>query len=158
MNQPWICIFKDKLREGHGGYVISSCTTLWSILSLRKFWGLPAHDHQVVNFFHLVVVLAAEKLGNTNGILLSRSFREELKQEVWGRGSVPGKAPVGSCWVTVVLMICSLGPASFGQSPFTTSTFCFWNQPKNVKNSQPKMWKITKIACSRVNLTKRTDS
>lgn len=56
-----------------------------------------------------------------------------------GKASVPGKAPVGSCWVTVVLMICSLGPESFGQSPFTTSTFCFWNQPKNVKNSQPKM-------------------
>ena len=34
----------------------------WSILKRQKVWRLCSHDHQVVNFFHLVVVLASEKL------------------------------------------------------------------------------------------------
>ena len=41
---------------------------------------------EVVNFFHLVVVLAAEKLRKYAQVLLSRHFREELKQKRWGRG------------------------------------------------------------------------
>ena len=68
-------IFKGQVREGEvTGYVMSSCTILWlvgvevtgwltlSILRCQKVWGLHAHDYQVVNFFHLVVVLASEKL------------------------------------------------------------------------------------------------
>ena len=41
---------------------------------------------EVVYFFHLVVVLAAEKLRKYAQVLLSRHFREELKQKIWGRG------------------------------------------------------------------------
>ena len=67
-------IFKGQVREGEvTGYVISLCTILWwvdvevtqwvtlSVLRCQKIWGLCAHVYQVVNFFHLVVVLASEK-------------------------------------------------------------------------------------------------
>ena len=58
---------------------------------------LRAHGHQVVNFFHLVVVLASVKYsGNVHQILLSRYFRKELKQRIWGRG-LPWEGPLGSC-------------------------------------------------------------
>ena len=64
-----------KARWGRGvpGYVISSCTILWlvdvevtgqltvSILRHQKVRGLRAHEHQVVDFFRLVVILASDK-------------------------------------------------------------------------------------------------
>ena len=57
-----------------------------SIFRGQQVWGLHVHGHQVANFFHLVVVLAAEKLRKYAQVLLSRHFREELKQKIWGRG------------------------------------------------------------------------
>ena len=65
-------IFKGYMREGVTGSVISSCTILWlvgieitgltlSILRRQQVWRLRALDHQVANFFHLVVVLASVK-------------------------------------------------------------------------------------------------
>ena len=33
----------------------------WSILRLQKVWGLCAHGHQIVNFFHLMRVLTSVK-------------------------------------------------------------------------------------------------
>ena len=37
-------------------------------------------------------------------ILLSRYFREELKQRIWGRG-LPQEGPIGSCSVTPITQI-----------------------------------------------------
>ena len=67
--------FKSHVREGQvTGCAISSCTVLWlgdgkvtgritsSVLRHQKVWGLCAQEHQAVNFFHLAVVLASEKL------------------------------------------------------------------------------------------------
>ena len=74
--KPWTpqMVSKDQVREGEvTGYVISLCTIHWladvevtewvtlSVLRCQKVWGLCAHIYQVVNFFHLVVVLASEK-------------------------------------------------------------------------------------------------
>ena len=51
-----------------------------SILRLQPVWGLCAHGHLAVNFFHLVGVLVSVKqLRNVHQMLLSMSFREELK-------------------------------------------------------------------------------
>ena len=33
----------------------------WSILRLQKVWGLCAHGHQIINFFHLMRVLTSVK-------------------------------------------------------------------------------------------------
>ena len=62
-------IFKGKVRKGHcqvcdqlvhnslvDGEVTGQLTLL--IIRCPKVWGLSAHDLQVVNFFHLVVVFS----------------------------------------------------------------------------------------------------
>ena len=80
-------------------YVINLCTILWlvdievaeqliwSILRRQYVWELRAHDHQEVNFFHLVVVL---KIWKTQEI-----WRYATGEDT-GERSVPGKAH-GSC-------------------------------------------------------------
>ena len=66
-------IFKGQVREGHcracdqlmhNSLVDGEVTRQLTLLIVRcpKVWGLSAHDLQVVNFFHLVVVLASERL------------------------------------------------------------------------------------------------
>ena len=93
-----------KVRWGRDipGYVTSSCKILWlvnaeitgqltlSILRCQKVRGLRAHDHQVVNFFHVVVFQHLKNSGNSHQILLSEYFREELQQRM-GEGSVLGR-------------------------------------------------------------------
>ena len=91
-----------KTRWGRGipEYVISLCTILWwvdvevtgqlSILRHQRWWGrLLAHDHQVTNFFHVVVFQHLRSSGNVHGILLGGYIREVL-QDV-GEGSMPGR-------------------------------------------------------------------
>lgn len=51
-----------------------------SVLRLQSVWGLHAHGHRVVNFFHLVGILeSVRQLRDVHQILLSASFREKLK-------------------------------------------------------------------------------
>lgn len=53
----------------------------------------------MVNFFYLVGVLASVKqLRKRHQILLSRYFRGELRQRIWGR-VCPRKAPEGPAWL-----------------------------------------------------------
>ena len=53
---------------------------------------LHAQDHPVVNFLHLVVVLASVKqLRKCASDIVIRYFREELQQRTWGEGSVQGR-------------------------------------------------------------------
>ena len=60
------------------------------ILGCQEVWGLCAQDHQVVNFFHLVVVFAPEKqprkrASDTVIWVLQRGAKAEDR----GEGSVP---------------------------------------------------------------------
>ena len=51
--------------------------------------GLCARHCQIVNIFHLLgrgrFFISQNSSGNVHQILLSRYFREELKQRIWGR-------------------------------------------------------------------------
>ena len=59
-------------------------------------WRLCAHDHQIVNFFHLVWwVLTSEKLNKYAWTPISVYFREELQQRIWGK-SLLLEGPIGS--------------------------------------------------------------
>lgn len=65
-----------------------------NVINPRASVGLGAQDHQVVNFFHLVVMFSIWKTSeNIHKILLSWYFREKLQQRVLGR-LFPGKAPL----------------------------------------------------------------
>ena len=53
--------------------------------------GLGPHDHQIVNFLHLVGVLASvNNLGNVHQLLLYRHFRGAAVEDM-GEGLVPGR-------------------------------------------------------------------
>ena len=72
-----------------------------SILRLQVAWGLHAHSHQVVTVFHLVEVFMSVKwLRNcVHQILLSKYFREELKQRMGAeRRSLSQEGLIGFCW------------------------------------------------------------
>ena len=87
--------FKSQVREGgprasdqlvhnnslHDGEVTGPCHRGSHLGASRS-----AHDHQIVNFFDLVMVLASvRQLRNAHQILLSRYLREELRQRMWGK-------------------------------------------------------------------------
>ena len=83
-----------------------------SIPRLPLVWGLHAHrGHQVVNLFHLVVVLASVKqIRKRVSDTVIRYFTEEPKQRTWGEGSFPGR-PRRSCLVTTASQcLCSGKP------------------------------------------------
>ena len=65
-----------------GSRVVSWALTS-SVLRLQLVWGLPAHAHHAVNFFHLVrLLVSAEQPRNVHQTLSSiwsKSFREGLK-------------------------------------------------------------------------------
>ena len=63
----------------------------WSILRSQIVWGLHAHDHQVVHFFHLVVVLASEKLRKHASDTIIQVLQRGAKAEDMGEGFVPGR-------------------------------------------------------------------
>ena len=63
-----------------------------SILRLQEVWGLHAHGHKVVNFFHLVVVLASVKqLGKHASDTVIQVLQRGAAAEDMGEGSVPGR-------------------------------------------------------------------
>ena len=67
-----------------------------SILRLPLVWGLRTHHgHQVVNFFHLVVVLASVK---QLGILLLGTSQRSQSRGLGGRG-LSREGPVGPAWL-----------------------------------------------------------
>ena len=85
---------KARWGKGAPGYVIRSCTILigwWSLLRRQKVWGLRAHDHQVVNFFHLVVVLASEKLRKYAWDAIIWVLQRGTTPEDIGEGSILGR-------------------------------------------------------------------
>ena len=108
---PHQSIFQGYTREPVAGSVISSCTILWledieitgltlSILRRQQVWRLRALDHQVANFFHLVVVLASVKqlrkyASDTVIWILQRG---NYSRRCRG-GVCPGKAPAGPAWL-----------------------------------------------------------
>ena len=70
--------------------MVSQGLTL-SVLRLHQACGLCAQGQQEASIFHLVGVLASVKqLRKCSSDVLSRHFREELKQTV-GEGSVQGR-------------------------------------------------------------------
>ena len=83
--------FKGQVTKGIPGSEISSCIILllvdgevaaWltvSILRCQDVWGLLAHDHQVVNFFHLVVF----SIWKTQEIC-TRSYSLSTSERSWG--------------------------------------------------------------------------
>ena len=86
-----------------GSRAVSQALTL-SVLGLQEAWGYLL---LVVNIFYLLERLffffflhLQNNSGNVHQLLLSRYFREELKQRIWGR-ACPRKAPMGSCLVTI---------------------------------------------------------
>ena len=51
----------------------------------QQVWGPHAHDHHIVNAFHLMMALTSVKQLRSVHQLSSGYFREELKQRIWGR-------------------------------------------------------------------------
>ena len=63
----------------------------------QSVWGLCTHWHQVVNFFHLVVVLAfVEKHRKCASDTVIYILRRKAKAEDLGEQSVPGRPPTRS--------------------------------------------------------------
>lgn len=70
-----------------------------SILRLQQACGLCAQGQQVASIFHLVGVLASvTQLREYSSDVLSRHFREELKQTLWEKG-LSREGPTESCLV-----------------------------------------------------------
>ena len=70
-----------------------------SVLRLHQACGLCAQGQQEASILHLVGVLASVKqLRKCSSDVLSRHFREELKQTVWEKG-LSREGPIGSCLV-----------------------------------------------------------
>ena len=98
----WQGIFEGQVREGrpricdqlvHSSLVdVEIAGWLASILSCQKVWGLCAHGHQVVNFFHLVVVF---NLWKSHEICMRWYFlgtSERSYSRGYGAGVCPGEA------------------------------------------------------------------
>ena len=96
-----------KARWGRGtpGYVISSCTILWlvdvevtgrltsSVLRCQYVGGLWAHDHQVVNFFYLMVVFSIWKTQEICMRYYLWVLQRGTTAKDMGEESVPGRPP-----------------------------------------------------------------
>lgn len=99
-------IFKGQLRAGASQGVGPACAVLWlaegevtgrwhrgsnyQSLGARRS-GLPAHDHQVVNFFHVVVLLASEKYRKYAWDTVTWVLQRGATAEVMREQSVPGR-------------------------------------------------------------------
>ena len=85
------------------------------ILRLQEAWGLRAHGHQVVNFFHLVMVLASVKQ------LISYFYlvhQKGAQGENMGEGPAPGEPSQGPAWLQNDLSFClfKATPMAYGGS------------------------------------------